>query len=274
MLEKILEGVGALDAFGIELGSSPMSAGETLDLASEANRRGIPLLAHNYFYHSEKDFVLNMASPVSSEHARSVDYVCAMIDFCADNNIPEYSFHSGFACAFSVEHFGKPLVGLPAHDTQSAYNAFAEGVKRAAVHARARKVGLLIENNVLTRDNLSDGKNLHLLCVSSKDIENFFKLADCENLALLLDLGHLKVTCRTLGLSLHTELKVLTRHCGQFHLHDNDGLMDRHEALRAESEIFEYPAIRGVKLVLEQPKLGVDSAVRQLELLTRWYDNV
>jgi sugar phosphate isomerase/epimerase len=272
-IKEILDGGVSFVRCGIELASSSMSVSETADLVSEANRRGLPLLAHNYFHHSEKDFVLNMASPIASERSRSIDYVCAMIDFCADNNIPEYSFHSGFACAFSVEHFGHPLTALPAFDKQSACDAFAGGVRRAAAHARSKSTGLLIENNVLTRDNLSDGKNLHLLCVSSEEIEKFFNQAACENLGLLLDFGHLKVSCKTLGLSLCAELDALKKRCGQIHLHDNDGFTDQHGALKSESEIFQNPVLIGAKHILEQPKLGVDSAARQLALLNQWWNN-
>ena len=47
-----------------------------------------------------------------------------------------------------------------------------------------------------------------------------------KNVGLLLDTGHLKVTCKTLNLNLYNEYKKIFKFIKGYHLSDNNGLAD------------------------------------------------
>ncbi len=270
LLREILGGAFLRFGCGIELGAfRSADAAAVRSLAAMARERGIPLLAHNYFYPPEIPFVLNLSDPDADNRARSLEYVYAMIEFCAEFNIPAFSVHSGFACSMTIHHFSKPISMLPACELAHAYELFAASLEKALARARDNGVALLVENNVLTADNLSDGKNLHLLLSNGREIVSFFERFGLESgLGLLLDLGHLKVSASSLELPFEEEVALVAPFVRQVHIHDNNGVVDQHLPLDDASGLWNVFAYLGAaSWILEQPGLNRESALRQLAML-------
>ena len=56
-----------------------------------------------------------------------------------------------------------------------------------------------------------------------------------KNVGLILDTGHLKVTCKTLKLNLLKEYKKIFKHIKAYHLSDNNGLADTNNLFTAKA---------------------------------------
>lgn len=269
LLVSVLRQEEDFSGCGVEFGAPAMSPERLEKFVSEADRNNVPLLAHNYFFTSEENFVINLADPDTANRERSLAYVVRMIDYCANHGIPEYSVHSGFACSFSVKHFGQKITELPACDKDTAYSHFISNLDALSSHARKKGVKLLFENNVLCANNMTHGKNLHLLCVSSTDILFVHNALQPGSVSLLLDVGHMKVSSATLGLSFDQEIAALTGITGQVHLHDNDGSADTHYAAQDDSDIWVDLAGFNVPFIIEQPRLKRTEAKRQIAFIRK-----
>ena len=256
----------SVDKIGLEFGFS-LSAEDTDSMVALAKKKEIPLLAHNYFRPQKGEFVFNLSDPDFENRKASLDYAVAMVDYCAQNHISSYSIHSGFACSFSEKHFGQPLSSLPSSSLQTAYDLFIHNLRLLADYAAKKKVNLLFENNVLTKENISDGQNQYLLCVTAEDILYIFSLLGNENVQLLLDLGHLNVSCSTLGLSPIEEFYKIAYLIGQIHVHDNDGKSDQHNPVGPVSWFWELLLLKNIPLIIEQPKAEIDIIMSQIMLL-------
>ena len=259
----------ALDAFlqlncGIELSGSFASKSELLKTVSYARQHSIALLAHNYFYPVADAFVINLADPEPVNRRRSLDYVITAIDFCQEHGIATYSVHSGFACSPDINALGGNFADLPHSSMHSAYTCFQQSLTKACQHALQSKMMVLIENNVLTKSNLSQGVNRHCLCVNSLDILKLLKELAIPNLSLLLDLGHLKISAATLGLSPQAEFHALKSFTGQIHMHDNNGMTDQHLACQTTSWFWRGLQPFAGPLILEQPKADYQALIDQI----------
>ena len=84
---------------------------------------------------------------------------------------------------------------------------------------------MLIENNVLTKNNLEAFNQNPLLMVSPVEINDIMSLMP-TNVGLLMDVGHLKVSSNTLGFELSDGMTTTQKFTKGYHLSDNDGLRD------------------------------------------------
>ena len=88
-----------------------------------------------------------------------------------------------------------------------------------------KNVKILIENNVITKENYKRFNQDPLLLTHPKEIIKFFKKSH-KNVGLLLDVGHLKVSAKTYGFNLFKAHEKLKPYIEGYHLSDNDGLKD------------------------------------------------
>lgn len=213
-------------ADGIELASSfPLDYDGTVAL-----RRAIPaktgLLLHNYFPRPREEFVLNLGALSPELLGKSRELCRRAVDLAAEIGCPFYSVHSGFAFNASPTDLGRGLTHLQKWPLPQVKNMFIESLRELCGYARRKNVRVLIENNVLAPFNLVDGINELLLGVTEQDLSEIFSAVKMDNLGLLLDMGHLKVSAGTLGFSAERFISALTPHIEAAHLSDNDGLKD------------------------------------------------
>jgi len=268
---RLVEMAEACEALGVgmELSSGvPWHAGLDAEIGEIAGRKG-QLLVHNYFPPPEKPFVLNLASRDMETLERSMDHVRAAIDLSARCGALFYSVHSGFAMDLKAEDLGKPEAQARMRKVPyaQAYGMFREAVQFLSTFAKTRGVRLLIENNVITREQV-DGES-PLLMTEPEEIAGFLRELNTPNLGLLLDVGHAKVAAGALGFESRRFFEELAPWIGAVHLSDNDGLRDNNRPFGDDAWFGKYlPG--GVPLVIEVYGIGIDGVAAMVHVLKRW----
>src|SRR5438045_4473403 len=185
---------------------------------------------HNYFPPTDDGLVLKLASPSDETRAASSRFIRDALELAGEIGSPFYSVHAGFATDPVGHEDGHFLFGGRG-DLDAARKRFAESLADLAGAARALEVELLVENNLCIDEHRG-----HLLLVTDQQITEF--LAPL-GLRLLLDVGHLNVSARTLGFDRERFVDAVEDVVGALHLHDNDGVADRHRPLEEDGWIAE-----------------------------------
>jgi sugar phosphate isomerase/epimerase len=218
----------------LELGGG-MSRDDALWLFAEAARHhsagmGSSFLLHNYFPPPSDPFVINLASPNDKIRNRSIEFCKIGLRNCRAIVSPFYSVHSGMAVDPRPEALGRPIPQGEAIPIAEAQAIFRDSVANLVGTAKELGVRLLLENHVLASFNAPSGKNFLLLLCGLEDFENFDRDFPWQEVGILLDVGHLKVSASTLGFDPHRAIHAVRHRIGALHLHDNDGTTDMHQA--------------------------------------------
>ncbi|MGA3171999.1 MAG: TIM barrel protein [Chthoniobacteraceae bacterium] len=261
-MAEACESIGA----GLELSSGirwhPGLDGEIEEVARRKGR----VLVHNYFPPPEKPFVLNLASTDPDTLDRGKQHVRASIDLSARFGAPFYSVHSGFAMNLKAEDLGHPeaqaqLEKIPCAE---AYRIFLNTVREMSAYAKSRGLRLLIENNVITRQQLS--RESPLLMIEPAEIARFLRELDDANVGLLLDVGHAKVSAAALGFAPQTFFKQLP--VSAIHASDNDGIRDNNQPFGEDAWFWPH-CPPDAPLVIEVYGIGIDAARELVQLAKR-----
>lgn len=202
-------------------------AGVSLGDASviEIARELSAVLIHNYFPPPREAFVLNLASSAEVIRSRSVEFALAAIELSARVGAPFYSVHAGFIT--DPTSFGKTSFIFPkptsAMESHRAMDRFVESLVTCVRRAKELGVGLLVENNVCTRELVDC-----LLLQTPSEFRQLFQLLDSATLGVLMDTGHLRVSASTLGFDERAMIDAVGDRIGAFHVHANDGMTDAH----------------------------------------------
>lgn len=202
-------------------------------------RNDCRFLIHNYFPTPKESFVLNLASEDMNILRRSREHCKSALKLTAEFGAPFYSVHCGFCFHANPVHLGKNLTALERFSKEGAHRVFVESLKVLADYAAQQNSYLLIENNVLTEANLVEGENTLLLGITADDLSGILAEVNRENLGLLLDVGHLKVSAKTLGFSPDSFIEELKSHIRAIHLSDNDGIRDSNQKVQDNSWFWE-----------------------------------
>ena len=101
-----------------------------------------------------------------------------------------------------------------------------------------KKVNLYIENNVLSFENYKNFNKKNPFFFT--DYNSYLLLRRKINFKILLDLGHLYVSCKTLNRSFLKDAKKLSKLTDYFHISDNNGKKDENKGLIKNSEISKF----------------------------------
>ena len=97
----------------------------------------------------------------------------------------------------------------------------------------------MIENNVLSHNNYQEFRDNPLLMVDQKETEEIIKKTD-DNVGLLIDVAHLKVSANTLGFSAEKYLMNFKEIVKAYHFSDNQGLEDSNDMISNDSWFWPY----------------------------------
>jgi sugar phosphate isomerase/epimerase len=197
------------------------------------------LMLHNYFPPAKIPFVLNLASEDHQIASQSIKFFQNAIKFSSAIKAEYYGIHAGFLFDISVNEIGQKIKPKLMMNREKCLEIFVSRVNNLAKFAMEHNVKLLIENNVLSRENLIQNKQNFLLLVDPTEIINFFNLID-PSVRLLLDVGHLKVSSNTLKFDLVTAFKDLQPLTNGYHLSDNAGESDDHLFFDLNAWFFPY----------------------------------
>lgn len=225
-LQTLLDDYAACEITQVEFGNCPPLKDFSSDVDLPKYRgRG---LIHNYFPPPAQSFVLNLASQDPVILARSRDLCVAALHYSAALDAPFYSVHCGFLADFDAKSLGQSLIHHQAAPYESGYATFAESLQTLLEVAKRLGMRLLLEPNVVAQFNVVNDRNDLLMFASPREFTRLLSEISDPRLGVLLDVGHLKVTARTLRYTPQDFVAAVRARIGAIHLHDNDAVSDQH----------------------------------------------
>ena len=194
---------------------------------------------HNYFPPPPVPFVVNLAStdPVISK--LSFDHISNSIQLSSSLGSRYYSFHAGFLIDPLPSELGKQLRTRELADRSFGQQIFLDRLHQLSHIASDHNVHLLVENNVLSHRVYETFRTNPLLMV---DPDETLYIAEHlpDNVSLLIDVAHLKVSARSLSFDCSSFLSTLNPYISAFHLSDNDGFSDTNSPFTEDSWFWPY----------------------------------
>ena len=220
------------------------------DIFDLKEKYNLNFLVHNYFPPPQIDFVLNLASTNDDIYNRSIQQVQNAIQLAEKLNTVSISVHAGFLVELNVRELGNPFAERNTTPRINALNKFAEALN--LLFKTNKNKTIYIENNVLSLVNYKTYNNCNPFLLTCN--EDYCELYSKVKFNLLLDIGHLKVSCNTLNIDFQKELANLISKTDYVHLSDNDGLTDSNESIKQNSELHELLSrfdLKNKKITLE-----------------------
>jgi len=182
---------------------------------------------------------MNLASEDLNIVKKTMEHIKNSIELAFEIGTKIYSFHAGFLVDPMVDELGRRVNKKSLFDRADALKRFINNVNDLALYAKKFNSALLIENNVLSHNNYKHfGKNPFLM-VCEKECEYVMKNTE-ENVFLLIDVAHLKVSANSLGFDRLKFLKSVYPWIRACHLSDNDGLSDNNESVKEDSWFWKH----------------------------------
>ncbi len=208
------------------------------DILNFKNKYDLNYLCHNYFPPPQENFVLNLASLNKDIYERSFNHVKQALDLSARIGADKFAVHAGFLIDIPLNEIGQSVSSKQLFDEVKAKEQFFEAVKQLKIVADKYRIKLYIENNVVSTQNFKNFGNTNPFFICSKqDAEEFIKLL--PSVQILVDLAHLKVSCKTLELNFEEQADYFLNITDYVHLSDNDGLSDSNKEIEQDSNVYE-----------------------------------
>jgi len=224
---------------------------------------------HNYFPVPKIPFVLNLASLNEEVSALSMVHMETAIKWSAKLGSKSYSFHAGFLIDPRPNELGKKISNREINNREEGLSLFIERVNSLADFAKNEDVELLIENNVLSKKNYQEFNGNPLLMVEPNECLIVMNNTP-DNVNMLLDVAHLKVSANTLEFDPITSLNDINKWIKGYHFSDNDGLSDTNQMI-SESSWFINNIDKNKSCVLEVYDISVSKIKEQLLILNRLF---
>jgi sugar phosphate isomerase/epimerase len=194
---------------------------------------------HNYFPPAKKPFVFNLASLDHNIVKKSMDHAKHAVDLSYIAGSKYYSLHAGFLIDPTVNELGKQIRQRKLNDKNESKNVFIERVNELSRYAKDKGIQILIENNVISQKNFLEFKCNPLLMVDQSETEEILAKTN-ENVGLLIDVAHLKVSAKTLNFSPENYLLNFKETAKAYHFSDNQGFEDSNELISKNSWFWPY----------------------------------
>ncbi len=199
----------------------------------------INFMLHNYFPPPKVPFTLNLATLNDEIFEQSRKHIVNSIRISSKLEIPYFSFHAGFLIDPNPKELGKKITSQKKNDENIATKVFLERVNEFANLGKKEGVKILIENNVINKQNLKTFNGNPFMMTSIKQTENLVKYLP-NNVYILLDLAHLKISSRTLNFSASEFLKKFDSKIKAYHISDNSGDLDTNDVVTKNSWFWQY----------------------------------
>lgn len=234
---RIKEAVEKLARFGfsnIELsGGTDHYTGLEVDLIALQRNHGLSFLAHNYFPPPAEPLVINLASGDGGIYAKTIAQLKRGVDLCRVLGLDRFSFHAGFLADLRPEDLGRPIQRRGLCDRQAAVEIFCRGYEE--IRAYAKGLRIYVENNVLLPGVYREFNNRSPFLFT--DFAGYRELRERIDFMPLLDVAHLEISCRTLGLDFAEALRSLLAETDYLHVGDTNEACDQDLPLRGDGVI-------------------------------------
>lgn len=266
-IEWILKSAKENNIKNIELSSGLKYNSKTIDIVLK-NKDDFNFIVHNYFPSPKYPFVLNLASIDKSIIEKSMELCKNAIDLSVELGAEFYSLHCGFTFNSTGEELGnESQLALKRVAFDDAYNSFIANLKELCEYARNKNIKLAIENNVLAKFAVKCGKDMYI-GVDTADFKQIFNDIIDDNLYMLLDLAHAKVSDTFLKFDIYTMVKELKNKILAVHISDNDGKRDSNLPISKGSDVTEIVKLLSNRhIVLESYNLEPKEIKSQVKLL-------
>ena len=194
---------------------------------------------HNYFPPPKNPFVFNLGSLDKEILSLSVQHAEKAIQWSVELERPIYSFHSGFLLDIAVKELGKKVKKRNLNSHKDVLLNFIENVNKISDYAQKEGVSLLIENNVISKNNLKEFGSNPLFMTNADDCIYVMKNTP-KNVNLLIDVAHLKVSSNTEKFDKTIFLKKCDLWIKGFHISENDGTKDSNDIINNNSWFWPY----------------------------------
>ena len=225
----------ALNGFkNVELsGGTDYYEGFENDLLELKDKYNLSYRCHNYFPPPKEHFVINLASLDDSIFNKSVDHIKKAISLSKLLGSRKYGFHAGFLINIDVSEIGKKISKTNLFSRQESVSRFCLAYEN--IKNNTDGVDLYIENNVISKTNFETYEGVNALMMTN--FSEYESLKEKIDFNLLLDLAHLKVSARTLGLNWEDEFENMMGVSNYIHISDNDGFHDLNNQLNRSSSL-------------------------------------
>ena len=204
-----------------------------IDLIELKSKYNLNYRCHNYFPPPKKHFVLNLASLNDETFQMSFDHLKKVIALSDRLGADKFAFHAGFFIDIKLNEIGKKLSRDKLFDQNEAVERFCSAYR--IIKERAEGVSLFIENNVYSRTNAETYGNENPFMMTN--FSEYQSLREKIDFNLLLDVAHLKVSAKTLGLNWEDEFTNMINESNYIHISDNDGFHDLNNQLVKSSSL-------------------------------------
>lgn len=235
--DRIMDSCLCLGFHGLELGtihleeefqgSAPL---ETLEKLSVFQGREIGLALHNAFPLPSRDFIMNLLDRDQANRDHSLRVAVQGLKLSRAIGASAFGVHPGFLgspASFPDRHGFRFIEEefTSEHRTEAMERLLdsLDQVMAATGTSNSGSALFCIENPPLTR-----AKANHLMLGDPDELLFLAQQAESRGAALLLDLGHLRVTAATLGLDPVGMMESLAPFTGALHISQNDGSADQH----------------------------------------------
>ena len=203
------------------------------DLIQIKNKYKLNFICHNYFPPPAEHFVLNLASLDDDIFLKTYNQLEKAIKLTQKLNVDKFGFHAGFYFNIPLNEIGKKISKHSLFDREKSINRFCKAFKK--LKKTNHNINLYLENNVISSENFKNfGENFFML-TNAKEYIELKKLIDFQ---LILDVAHLKVSCKTLNLNFQNELDYLIQQSNYIHISDNNALADQNKSITKNSELY------------------------------------
>jgi sugar phosphate isomerase/epimerase len=203
---------------------------DLIELKKEYN---LNFLCHNYFPPPKKPFVLNLASLDDSAHYASMENIEKSLILSNKLDSKKFALHAGFYIDIKITEIGRKIDKRLLFDESESKQRFYESINR--VNDISAGVEIYIENNVYSEENSRNYGEDNPFMLTNYDA--YLEMRESIDFKLLLDVGHLKVSCNTLGLNFSDEFHKMIEVSDHIHISDNDGLADTNSPLKNDSDM-------------------------------------
>ena len=141
------------------------------------NLKKIKLSIHNYFPVPKLPFVLNIGSTDKKILNKSLKHVCNAINLSSILGIKHYSLHAPFRISLSTDDLGKIKKKYKIENKNKIEKIFKDSLNKLICYAKKKKVKLLIENNVISKENYKKYSTNPFLLTSPNDYWMFINFS-------------------------------------------------------------------------------------------------
>lgn len=207
------------------------------DLISLQKQYQLTYVCHAYFPPHVNPIVVNLASCNDKIYKDSISHYEQCIDMLNKIKCNVLSIHAGFLVEVGAEEIGKKLSRTVIYEEKEAYERFAAAYQKIGEWCRQSDISFYLENNVLSLENYKEFGNQNYMMMT--DYRLYKKMTEYIDFNLLLDVGHLYVSCNTLNLDFKDEFNKLKANAKWFHISDNNGIVDQHKPLQENSWVLD-----------------------------------